>query len=232
MATGDTKDMAARLKAVLPTGWFPDTTPVLDGLLNGIGSCFSWLFSLIAYANLQTRISTATDVFLDIIGIDYLGTTVVRKAGQSDESWRRRIKQEILAPKATRPAMVQRLTDLTGRAPVIFEPTMPMDTGGYGYSGMTVGTGLGYGLAGGYGNLLLPFQCFITAYRPSGGGVAVVAGYGNPSTFNYGAGGYGTGAIEYASLAMVLGQVTDADINAAIASCAADATIPWTRISN
>ncbi len=226
MADTDAPGMAQRLRAVLPGGWFPDVAPVLTGLLTGLGSCFSWLFDLIAYTALQARIATATDVFLDIIGLDFLGTRIVRKAGQSDDSWRTRIQQEILAPKATRPAMMQRLTALTGRAPIIFEPAMPLDTGGY-----SVG-GVGYGVAGGYGNLDLPFQCFITAYRPRGGGIASVAAYGNAGSFLFGAGGYGVGAIEYADMSMVQGAVTDDDINAAVASCASVATIPWIRISN
>jgi hypothetical protein len=85
---------------------------------------------------------------------------------------------------------------------------------------------MAYGVAGGWGNLDLPFQCFVTAYRPTGSGIAVVAGWGEPS------GAYGQGAIEYASLAMVQGQITDADIYAAVADVLPVATIGWTRITN
>jgi hypothetical protein len=67
--------------------------------------------------------------------------------------------------------MIQALTDLTGRAPAIFEPQRPADTGSWD------GPTLAYNTAGGYGSLLLPFQYFITAYRPTGVGVANVAGY-------------------------------------------------------
>ena len=109
--------------------------------------------------------------------------------------------------------------DLTGRAPIVFEPSRPADTGAY-------GTAAGYGAAGGWGSLALPFQCFVTAYRAQGSGIATVAGYGGPS------GGYGGGAIEYASLAMIQGQITDADIDAAIARVMPVSSIAWTRISN
>ncbi len=81
-------------------------------------------------------------------------------------------------------------------------------------------------MAGGWGNLGLPFQCFITAYRPAGIGIADVAGWGEP------VGGYGQGAIEYASLEMVQGQVTDADIYAAVAEVLPVATIGWTSITS
>jgi hypothetical protein len=101
---------------------------------------------------------------------------------------------------------------------MVFEPSRPADTGAW--NGR-----LGYGLAGGWGSLMLPFQCFVTAYRAQGGGIASTAAYGGPA-------GYGQGAIQYASLAMLTGQITDSDIMAAAASIMPTATIAWTRISN
>ncbi len=106
------------------------------------------------------------------------------------------------------------LTDLTGRAPIIFEPARPADTGGYNSAS------LAYGAAGGWGSLALPFQCFVTAYRPHGSGIATIAGYGTPSP------------LARASLAMVEGQVTDADIMTAITSVLPTAAIAWTQITN
>ena len=47
-----------------------------------------------------------------------------------------------------------------------------------------------------------------------------------------GAGGYGSGAIEFSDLAMVSAQVTDDDMNATIAGVSPVATIAWTQISN
>jgi len=100
----------------------------------------------------------------------------------------------------------------------VFEPSRPADTGAW--SGP-----LGYGVAGGWGSLLLPFQCFVTAYRAQGSGIASTSGYGGPA-------GYSVGPIQYASLAMLTGQITDADITAAIAGVMPTAAIGWTRISN
>lgn len=171
MAVGDQNDFVGRLKAVLPNGWFPPPnpngtteTPILDGVLAGFANCFAWLFSLIAFVNLQGRLKTATGVFLDILGLDFLGTSIVRQGGQSDASWRNRIIAEILSPKDTRPALIARLTTLTGWAPLIFEPSMPMDTGA-----LNSGT-FALGQAGGLGNYTnMPFQCFVTAFRPTDG---------------------------------------------------------------
>lgn len=64
----------------------------------------------------------------------------------------------------------------------------------------------------------------MTAYRPIDGGIGQVTGWGGFS------GGYGAGAIEYASLGMVQAQVTDADIYSAITGVLPAATIGWTQI--
>ena len=40
MATGDQSDFTARIKALLPNGWFRDATPVLDAILSGISTAF------------------------------------------------------------------------------------------------------------------------------------------------------------------------------------------------
>ena len=71
--TGDQQDMMARLRTVLPTRWFPDSAPVLDGLLSGLASGWSWAYQQLQYVKAQTRIATATDVWLDIIANDYFG---------------------------------------------------------------------------------------------------------------------------------------------------------------
>jgi hypothetical protein len=230
MATGDQVDMLGRLKAVLPGRWFGSETPILDGILSGFAWALAWMFALIQGVSAQLRLLTATGVGLDIISADFFGATMQRKPGEADEGFRKRLKSALFLPRATRPAMVAALVALTGRAPRIFEPRRPADTGGWGHPGMTAGPGLAYGLAGGWGNLSLPAQVFITAYRPTGGGVANVAGYGGNGFFRM-PGGYGMGAIEYASLADVEGEVTDQDILDTINATRPAGTIAWTNIS-
>jgi hypothetical protein len=221
---GDANDMKARLSALLPLRWFPDATPVLSAALSGVSDGWAWLYSMLGYVKLQTRIATATDSFLDLISQDFLGATLPRRFGETDTSFRGRVQRELLRQRATRPALVNELVNLTGRTPVVFEPARPADTGGWGKV-------LGYGAAGGYGSLMLPFQVFVTAFRPLGTGVPRVAGYGHIPVVAA-AGGWGTGTIEYASLAMVESQVTDAEINQAISSTVPVAVTAWTRISN
>jgi hypothetical protein len=218
--TGDQCDMLARIKAVLPIRWFPDTTPVLNGTLTGLAWAWSWLYSALQYVQAQTRIATATDVWLDIIANDFFGNRLQRRVGQSDDAFRSLILDNLLREHGTRQAIISAVQDLTGRPPKIFEPMRTTDTGGYALGGV------GYGTAGGWGSMMLPFQCFVTAYRPSASGIALVSGWCGP------AGGYGTGAIEYASLVMVQGQITDSDINSAVADVLPVASIAWTSIQD
>jgi hypothetical protein len=183
MATGDQMDMAARIRSVLPRGWFPDTapgavsaTPVLDGILAGLGNAWAWVYSFTQYAHQQMRVQTATGTFLDMSAQDYFGPDgLLRKASEGDAAYSTRIQANLLREKATRAGLISAVTSLTGRAPVVFEPRDPRDCGGYG-----MGT-LGYGTAGGYGSLGLPFQCFVTAFRPNIGGIVGLQGYYSPT---------------------------------------------------
>lgn len=217
--TGDTNDMLIRLKTTLPARWFADDTPILDGVLTGLASVWSWLYAALVYAKNQTRLSTATDSFLDMISNDLLGSTLPRRVAEPDIVFRSRIQHELLRERGTRYAVISALTDLTARPPVVFEPARPADTGAYNGA-------LGYGLAGGWGSVTMPFQCFVTAFRATGSGIANVAGYGQA------AGSYGFGTIEYASLSMLTGEITDIDIMNTIARVMPVSTIAWTRISN
>lgn len=221
MATGDQSDFQKRISDSLPRGWFSgDALPIISAVIAGLSSAWAGLYGLYAYALLQARILTATGGWLDLIAADYFGAALMRADGQSDASFRARIIINLFRERGTRPSLVQVLTDLTGRAPVVFEPLRPADTGAYGVS-----QSIGYGMAGGYGSMLIPFQCFVTAYRPAGSGIPLVAGYGVPT------GAYRTPSrSDYASLDSIQGSITDADIYDAVASVMPTATIAWTQI--
>ena len=228
--TGDTTDILSRLKAVLPSRWFADETPVLDGMLYGLAWGWAWIYSMLTYTTAQTRIMTATNLWLDIIARDFFGNRIRRRIDEQDDGFRLRIKTALLREHGTRNAIVSALFDLTGREPKIFEPSRTTDTGGYGDLANPA-IGLAWGLVGGWGYLNLPFQCFITAYRPGGNGIASVSGWGTGLSASA-IGGYGNGAIEYATLEMLQGQVLDADIYRTIADVMPVAAIGWTQILN
>lgn len=219
MAIGDKTDAFGRIKALIPR-WFGDVSPILDAVLNGFAYTKAYVYSLIVYTALQTRIKTATDGWLDMIAADFFGANLLRAANQSDASYRSRIIINLFRERATRRGLINILKDLTGRTPTIFEPQRPADTGGY-------GIGCGYLVAGGYGSIALPYQAFVTAYRQAGAGIPSVAGYGVST------GAYNTASqAEYASLSMVQSAVSDADIYAAIDSVKPVATILWTQINS
>ena len=221
MATGDQNDLVARIKAILPGGWFRDSTPVLDAVLAGVGWALAMVYGLTSYAKLQTRIATATDGFLDLISFDFFGTGLPRKPQEGDTAFRTRIQAEMFLERATRHGLIRTLQLLTGRTPWVFEPARPADTGAYCTNTM------GYGVAGGYGSLRVPFQAFVIAYRPLGQGIPNIAGYTNPE------GAYSMPSqTEYANPSLIQGAVTDADIMSAIDSVKPAGTILWTQISS
>jgi hypothetical protein len=220
MATGDRNDIAARLAQLIPPGWFQvGAASVKDAMLQGIAATHAFGYALLAYVRLQTRITTATDGFLDMIAGDFFGSGVARALSQTDASLRSQIITNIFRERGTRAGLVAILRQLTGRTPDIFEPMRPYDTGSYG------GPLIGYGVAGGYGSMMLPLQTFVTAYRPPATGIPNVAGYGASTA------GYGVGSqAEWASASMVVSAATDADINAAIDSVRPATYLIWSRI--
>ncbi|WP_413628796.1 hypothetical protein [Herbaspirillum frisingense] len=223
MATGDQSDVFKRLKDLLPNGWFTGDTPILDGLLWGAAYALSFIYSLWAYAKLQTRIKWATDGWLDMIAADFFGSALLRQKGQSDESFRNRIIINLFRGRGTRPAMIQVLEELTGRTPDIFEPNRPLDTGA-----MNSPLSKGYCGVARMGSIAVPYTAMITAYRPAAVGVAAGAAFcsapkvsalNKPLSTSY------TG-----SLSLITTSVTDEDIFEAISAVKPVGTIMWTAI--
>lgn len=221
MATGDTNDVVNRLRAVLPP-WFPDLSnaPILSALLTGIGGAFAFVYSTLSFAALQTRISTATGAWLDLIGWDFFGTRFMRRQGETDASFQPRILQEILRPRQTRASLVLMLKQLTGRTPTVQEAWNPQDWGGYGmpYSG--------YGIALGYGSLNYPNQVFAVAFRPIGNGIPGISGYGNSF------GGYGKGQLSYSDIGQMTGSIPDSEIYQRVSQTVAAGITAWVDIQS
>jgi hypothetical protein len=209
---GDIADFVSRLRRVLPLGWFGDVAPLTDAFLSGVAVAWSATYRLIANVRDQTRLATASSGFIDNFAADFLGNGLLRWKGETDSAFRVRIERELLRPRGTRQALMSSLTSLTSGRVAVFEPARPADTGGYNFGG------LGYGSAGAWGNLSLPFQSFATVRRPPGTGIAVLAGYA-------------TGGINaYGSLSWVQTQVTDDEICRVAAATVPAAYTVWVRI--
>lgn len=188
MSTGDQSDILSRLRNNLPPSWFgyqvnfildssgdplldsggnfiEDGQPlpaVLSGLLSASADVSSFIYSLITYSKLQTRLKTMTDGWLDLAAYDFFGLRIQRLPGQSDSSFLATILIELFRIRNTRAAIDQVLFGLTGHHPVIFEPWRPADTGGLN------STSLYYGGPGAFGSRSLPYTVFVKAYRGNG----------------------------------------------------------------
>lgn len=159
-------DIFYRIKAVLPDRWFGANTPVLDAVIDTLASGWVGAFHLLDYVVSRSRIATMSDAWLDMLAWDFFGSRVVRRNREDDPGFRTRIRRELLRDRCTRDALSQGLLALTGRHPKIFEPGSPRDAGGWGsLANRSAGSG-GYNTTGGWGNLELPFQVFVTAYLP------------------------------------------------------------------
>lgn len=219
MATGDNNDIIARVKLVLPRRWFSFVAPIRDAVLGGLADSTAWCYSLIVYAQLQTRLATATGPWLDIWSMDFLYRFLPRK-GMTDDAFRAVIQATILQERVTRSGMTSMITRLTGAPPSLIEPWNTGDCGAYG-----VGA-IGYGRVGYWGSINLPNQFFMKVNRAGIGptGVPTVAGYKGYT------GGYGVGAIEWGGVDVPEIGITDDIIRQLILMTKPSGSIVWLQI--
>lgn len=209
---GTIEDIHARIKRLAVPNWYSgDLNPIVDALLWGLSGALSWVYDFIQYAKKQTRISTATDEWLDSIAFDFFGKRIVRN-DLDDEKFRGVIKRNLFSEKGTRKALSDLITNATNKEPFLFEPRNPKDTGGY-------GSHLGYGAVGGYGSMLIPYQGFV--------GFTAYAGMGIPYVAGYGYGGYREGVNSWSSLNDVKGQVTTKELLIDIEETKVCGTLIW-----
>lgn len=193
---------------------------IVNAILSAMAALLSAVYGLIDYAALQTRIATATDGFLDLIAQDFFGSTLARRPAQSDGSFRARIQASLFVIRNSRPAMTQALERLTGRAPIIVEPWNTGDTGALDSAGLY------WDDLGGWGASVpeLPYQSFVTAFRPQTIGNADLAGWDVTT------GGWDAGHEYWADESS--STITDADIIATVEAVRMAGTVVWLGISN
>lgn len=207
MATGDQADFQQRLIRLMPDGWFANgQTPLRDALLLGIANAFSFIYSLLAYARLQTRIATATDFFLDIIAFDFFGGKLSRVFGQSDSSFRAAIISLLFRKRCTRQAIIAVIQQLLGVTPIVIEPARASDVG-------CLDETLYLDTVGVLGSDRMPLQAFvqIPVQLSQGANIAgygsSVGGYSTPSRAAYLGQSSGVSQITIDSIAQALDSV-------------------------
>ncbi|HKT53877.1 MAG TPA: hypothetical protein VJP88_05465, partial [Caulobacteraceae bacterium] len=222
--TGDQTDVSKRLKSYLPPWFGAGPTPVLDSLVGGLAWALAEAYSFYAYAKLQTRIATATGLWLDLIAWDYFGRWITRK-GRTDSAFRAYILANLFRPRATRPSMQSLLLEITGQEAILFEPNRPADVGCASAPGSP-----GYFGVGRYGSIAVPFTCMIQAFRPlSQGGLAGAAFFNAPTVSAYSrplSQGYAD------SLSLTTVVVDDEDIYRAVDFNKVAGTICWVALTS
>jgi hypothetical protein len=247
MAIGDQADFQGRLRALLPAAWFGDTYPVLDLVLAGIGNALATIYLLIAFTRAQTRLATTQGGFVDLWANDYLGASIIRLPQETDTAFKTRTQWTITAPRGTKAALKEMLEFLTGNAPRVIEPANTGDTGGWAGPLGTEGGGLfawddGSGLvgAGAWGSMLLPYQLFITVYRPALQASASLGGWtGALGTEGDALGGWSgaapytsdSGSLAFTDDDMVAATLTDAFLLSAVYAWMPAGSIAWVNLA-
>ena len=223
MSVGDQNDILGRLQRLIPNGWFSvGAAAIRDATLAGAANAFAFIFSLLAYVRLQTRIATATDGFLDLISFDFFGGKLPRGSGQTDGSFRNQITVFLFRQRNTREAVILVIEQLLGIPPtLIIEPQRASDC----FCWDTPVT-QGYDTAGVWGDSGMPLEIFVTITIPGGLSIAppFISGYDMPF------GAYDTPSqFEYMGIP-VLDPVQAADIYAALDSIRPVTGVIWTNI--
>jgi hypothetical protein len=101
-----------------------------------------------------------------------------------------------------------------------------LDTGLTGYDLQIGATGNTSAGMGAWGSLEVPYQMFVTAFRPLGAGIQ------NASGTDVGSDGYDIGVFRYTDETEVTSPVSDDEIYAAVAATEPAGVIAWTAISD
>lgn len=169
----DIDQLTERQLALLPP-WFGDVYPILTASIQGSAYSNNFIYSLFKYLRAQMRLQTMTGDTLDIFAKDFFGNKLLRHFGELDDVYRKRISASLLRSGATRQAMIQVLTDLTGRVPVIFESGI--DSAFYNHSFYNHTS---------YGTNDDAYQAWIIVYRPLSPILAGTSYYTNTGFYNH-----------------------------------------------
>lgn len=151
----NTNDFTQRQLKLLPP-WFGNISPVLQEILQGPASIDSFVYNLFKWLKLQMRLQTMSGDTLDLFAMDFFGERLERHLGELDNNYRKRIKTFLLMRGATRPAMIEMLTNLTGHVPIIFVPGQDSAFCNYSFCNYMF-----------LGSSSVPYEAWIIAFRPT-----------------------------------------------------------------
>jgi len=127
-------EFAARLAENFPRGWASDDAKQsgnVFALLLSLGQELQIVQGELQYTLNAQRIQTETFPELDFASIDFLGDLLPRPSGMSDAAFGQAIIAALFQPAATRSALQNALTALTGSVPRMLEPWSVNDTGAW-----------------------------------------------------------------------------------------------------
>ena len=117
---------------------------------------------------------------LNLFAQDFFGNGLPRQPNESNDNYKLRISANLFNIKATRQGMFDALLNLTGFAPIIFEPWSIFDA--MVYDGYHTGQNLAhsaYGV-GKYGSEILAYTGYIDVFVPNNQGLGNYPGYDLP----------------------------------------------------
>ena len=223
----DQNGFEQRIKNLLPTTWFPNSsqndlssTPILDNFVSSLSTQFVFSWQQIYYVAQQARISTATDILLDTVAIDFLGPTFTRRSNENDVSFRSRIKANLLNKKLTRTAIIDGIKQYVGSEPSIVEPQRPVDLACAGYGGY------GSSYIGSY-NLNNQFFIQIERIQAQSGLTGGIAGIGTSE-----AGASFSPYFAFANEQTIAGDTGDNDIYNTLSNLLSCAGVAWVALTD
>lgn len=132
----DGPTFAARVAQLFPRGWASDDakqTGNVYALLLSLGNQLQVTQQEVQYALAAQRLQTEQSPELDDASLDFYGGALPRGPGESNADFANDIIQKLFQPAATRSAISNALTVLTGFVPRMMEPWNVYDTGAWRY---------------------------------------------------------------------------------------------------
>jgi hypothetical protein len=126
------EQFAGRIADLFPPNWASDDAKAsgnVFALLLTVGQKLTDVLEQVQYIQSAARVPTETTPELDNAGLDFFGGSLPRPIGMPDADYAALILSSLFKPAATRKAISDAITQLTGQTPRMVEPWNVTDTG-------------------------------------------------------------------------------------------------------